>query len=777
MTKLRDKRLFLLDMDGTIYIGDRLFDGVPEFLRHVRAMGGRYLFLTNNSSRGVEGYMEKLRRMGIETTRDDYLTSVDATVRYLRETLPEKTCYVFGTDSFLAQLDGAGIPVTRDREQAEVLLCGFDTELTFQKLEDACILLNRGVPFVATNPDWVCPTWYGSVPDCGSVCRMLTTATGREPTVIGKPRPQMALLAMERTGFSPEQTVLLGDRLYTDVACGVNAGIDTVFVLSGEGTMADIDTYQIHPTWVYPDTGGDCMKLNYKRTIFVGFAFFLICSFWQAYDNTIPLILTNKFGMSQAWSGVIMALDNVLALFMLPLFGAISDKHRGKRGRRTPFIVVGTLIAAVMLIALSFVDNAQLRHLSDVSAIDDPAALEQIYDRQANETLLTPSGDKFVLSQKFTQEEFIRIRSQVEQDGKTVTNPDYTNYVVPARQACAWDATAKSPATLVFFIVLLLIVLVSMAVFRSPAVALMPDVTLKPLRSKANAVINLMGSAGGILVLALGMVFATSAVRNSLMSYTGYFAVIAAIMLAALVIFMLTVREKEWAYEMQQQAVALGIEEETREQEESAGGRKLSVDEVKSLIFLLLSIVLWFFGYNAVTSKYSVYASNILHKDYNLTLIIAQAAAIVSYLPVGFIASKAGRKKTILAGVVMLTTAFTVAAFLNAESPTMLMNAMFALAGIAWATINVNSFPMVVEMCSGGDVGKYTGFYYTASMAAQVATPMLSGLLMDRFGMHVLFPYAAVFTTLAFVTMLFVRHGDSKPQAKIGLEALDEMED
>ena len=230
-------------------------------------------------------------------------------------------------------------------------------------------------------------------------------------------------------------------------------------------------------------------------------------------------------------------------------------------------------------------------------------------------------------------------------------------------------------------------------------------------------------------------------------------------------------------YEMQQQAVALGIEEETQEQEAAEGGRKLSVDEVRSLILLLLSIVLWFFGYNAVTSKYSVYASNILHKDYNLTLIIAQAAAIVSYLPVGFIASKAGRKKTILAGVVMLTTAFTVAAFLNAESPTMLMNAMFALAGIAWATINVNSFPMVVEMCSGGDVGKYTGFYYTASMAAQVATPMLSGLLMDRFGMHVLFPYAAVFTALAFVTMLFVRHGDSKPEAKRGLEALDEMED
>lgn len=516
------------------------------------------------------------------------------------------------------------------------------------------------------------------------------------------------------------------------------------------------------------------MKLNYKRIILVGFAFFLIQAFWQAYDNTIPMILTNKFGMSQAWSGAIMALDNVLALFMLPLFGAISDKHHSKWGRRTPFIVVGTLIAAVMLIALSFVDNAQLHHISDVAAIDDPAALETIYDREADETLLTPGGQKFVLSRQFTKEEFTQIRSQITVDGAIVTNPDYTNYVMPARQACAWDATAKSPVTLVFFIALLLVILVSMAVFRSPAVALMPDVTLKPLRSKANAVINLMGSAGGILVLVLGMVFATSAVRNSLMNYIGYFAVIAAIMLAALVVFMLTVRENEWAAEMQQQSVELGLEDKEKA---ATGERKLSVDEVRSLIFLLLSIVLWFFGYNAVTSKYSVYASNILHKDYNLTLIIAQAAAIISYLPVGFIASRVGRKKTILAGVVMLTAAFTTASFMSAESPTMLMNAMFALAGIAWATINVNSFPMVVEMCSGGNVGKYTGFYYTASMAAQVATPMLSGLLMDRMGMHVLFPYAAVFTALAFVTMLFVRHGDSKPEAKLGLEALDEMED
>lgn len=516
------------------------------------------------------------------------------------------------------------------------------------------------------------------------------------------------------------------------------------------------------------------MKLNYKRTILVGFAFFLICAFWQAYDNTIPLILTNKFGMSQAWSGVIMALDNILALFLLPLFGAISDRCTSRRGRRTPFIVVGTLIAAVLLIALSFVDSAQLRHIRDVSTIDDPQALETIYERESGSTLITPAGQKFVLGEKFTLEEFTAIRSQITQDGEMVTNPDYTNYVVPARQACAWQATAESPTTLVFSIVLLFMILVSMAVFRSPAVALMPDVTLKPLRSKANAVINLMGSAGGILVLILGMVFATSAVHNSLMSYTGYFGIIAAVMLAALVVFMLTVREPEWAAEMREQSVALGLEESG--ENGGGGGRRLSMDEIKSLVFILLSIVLWFFGYNAVTSKYSVYASNILHKDYNLTLIIAQAAAIVAYLPVGFIASKVGRKKTILAGVLMLTAAFTVASFLNASSPTMLMNAMFALAGIAWATINVNSFPMVVEMCSGGDVGKYTGFYYTASMAAQVATPMLSGLLMDKLGMHVLFPYAAAFTALAFVTMLFVRHGDSRPEAKKGLDALEDMD-
>jgi maltose/moltooligosaccharide transporter len=518
------------------------------------------------------------------------------------------------------------------------------------------------------------------------------------------------------------------------------------------------------------------MKLNYKRTIYVGFAFFLICAFWQAYDNTIPLILTNKFGMSQTWSGVIMALDNVLALFMLPLFGAISDRSHSKHGRRTPFIVVGTLIAAVAFVALSFVDGAQLKNISAVSAIDDPAALSTIYEHEGDASLITPDGEKFVLSERFTEAEFTAITSEVSENGKTITNPDYTDYVVPARQAYAWQTTAENPSTLIFFVLLLLVVLVSMATFRSPAVALMPDVTVKPLRSKANAIINLMGSAGGILVLALGMVFATSAVRNSLLSYRGYFAVIALIMLLALAIFLWKVREPKFVAEMESDSIKYGLVDANEEQADKAVGRKLTREEKRSLIFILLSIVLWFFGYNAVTSKYSVYASNILHKDYNLTLIIAQAAAIIAYLPVGMIASRVGRKKTIMAGVVMLTAAFTAGCFMRDTSPTILMNAMFALAGIAWATINVNSFPMVVEMCSGGDVGKYTGFYYTASMAAQVATPMLSGLLMDKLGMTVLFPYAAVFVALAFVTMIFVHHGDSRPEAKKGLDALEDLD-
>ena len=513
------------------------------------------------------------------------------------------------------------------------------------------------------------------------------------------------------------------------------------------------------------------MKLNYKRTISVGFAFFLICAFWQAYDNIIPKILTDKFGMAQGWSGVVMALDNVLALFMLPIFGALSDKCKSRFGRRTPYIVIGTIVAVVAFVGLSFIDGTQLNKIGDAAKMDE-AGVQAVYADAdiINGTLKTHEGEEYVLSEKYSEADMKEIVGKAMQGDKEALSA-WDSYFVPARQAVAAKTTAQNRSILVLFMAVLLVTLVSMSIFRSPAVALMPDVTIKPLRSKANAVINLMGTFGGILVLALGIVFGTGKAPKAMMSYTLFFTVIAAVMVLALVVFLLTVKEPKFVQDMEEESKRYGIDE--GEEEGGSDSRKLSKGELTSLLLILASVVLWFFGYNAVTSKYSVYAGKVLNLDYNTTLIIAQAAAIISYLPVGFIASKIGRKKTILAGVVMLAIAFGVAATLRQGSPAMLMNAMFALAGIGWATINVNSFPMVVELAKGGNVGKYTGYYYAASMAAQVLTPILSGFLMDALGLKILFPYATVFVILAFVTMIFVKHGDNKPEMKKGLEALD----
>ena len=497
------------------------------------------------------------------------------------------------------------------------------------------------------------------------------------------------------------------------------------------------------------------MKLNYKRTLYVGFAFLLICAFWQAYDNIIPIILTNKFGMSQTLSGIIMALDNVLALFLLPLFGSISDRCKSKKGRRTPFIVIGTIIAIISFLALTFADTMQLRNIKDVADFDSPEALEVLYSFDGGE-LTSPDGEKFEISD-FDKDQWLSFTSDTE---------EYKNYVVPAREAYAWSVTEANPAPLLLFIVILLASLLSMATFRSPAVALMPDVTPKPLRSKGNAVINLMGSFGGVAVLVLGMVVGTGKIENQLMDYTLYVGIVCAIMLISLVIFICKVREPEFVEDMQRVSAEHGIDES---EEENGGSRRLSSGELASLLLILASVILWYLGYNAVTSKYSIYASKILEKDYNLTMIIAQAAAIAAYFPAGIVASRIGRKKTILAGVVLLGAAFGIAGFMSAESPTIAMNILFVLCGIGWATINVNSFPMVVELSRGGNVGKYTGFYYTASMAAQTFTPIFSGFLMDNLGMEILFPYAAVCVALAFVTMLLVRHGDSRPAEARGV--------
>lgn len=428
------------------------------------------------------------------------------------------------------------------------------------------------------------------------------------------------------------------------------------------------------------------MKLNYKRTILAGFAFFLISAFWQAYDTIVPLILTNKYDLAQSFSGAIMALDNVFAVFLLPIFGNLSDRTNTKYGRRTPYIVIGTVCAATFFSLIGV-----------------------------------------------------------------------TNHL--------WS-----------FVLILLLSLLSMASFRSPAVALMPDITVKPLRSKGNAIINLMGTLGGIIILLLAGPFKTSEAGKT--DFTAYILTVCGVMLAALLVFIFTVREKSWADDMQKASALLEPEAEASPNKKA----KLSKSQITSLILILASVALWYIGYNAITSKYSVYASNFLNISYSTTLLIAQAAAVICYIPAGIIASKIGRRKTILIGVVLLFTSFFGAAFIREGAPVLIMTVLFALAGVGWATINVNSFPMVVELAGAADTGKFTGYYYTASMAAQIVTPVLSGTLMDVFGnvwglsrpaYEVLFPYAAVFCALAFVTMMFVKHGDSKIEAKKGIEALD----
>lgn len=500
------------------------------------------------------------------------------------------------------------------------------------------------------------------------------------------------------------------------------------------------------------------MKLNYKRTLCVGFAFFLITAFWQAYDTIIPKILTDRFGMSQTVSGIIMALDNVLALFLLPLFGVISDKCRSKLGKRTPFIIAGTLAAVITFSALSFADASQLKKINAVTDINSAEVRETLYDYEYPEKIVSPSGEEFVLTEKFEREDFLTCPATYK-DG-TVTEA-YTEYIVPARQAyIRHEITEKDPSTLIFFVGLLLAVLISMATFRTPAVALMPDVTPKPLRSKGNAVINLMGTIGGSCILGLGIVMGTGKTENTFMNYTGYFLAVAGLMLLCLGLFVLTVKENKFVKEMEETSKKYGIDEG---EETAVGNRKLSKGERRSFLLLLASVIFWYAGYNAVISKYSVYASNVLDQDYNSTLLVANIAALIAFIPVGIISTKLGRKKMVLAGVVMLGGAFLVAAFMNSGTPSAVMMVIFALAGIGWATINVNSFPMVVELATGGNVGRYTGFYYTASMAAQTLTPVVSGFFMDTFGMRTLFPYATVFVGLALVTMLLVRHGDAVP--------------
>ena len=444
------------------------------------------------------------------------------------------------------------------------------------------------------------------------------------------------------------------------------------------------------------------MKLNNKRTVLVGLAFLSICAFWQMYDNVIPLVLTKTFHLNETFSGTIMAADNILALFLLPFFGTLSDRTSTRLGKRTPYIIGGTAAAVILLNILPVLDNSYY--------------------------------------------------------------------------------AAASPGKLVAFVVILALLLVSMGTYRSPAVALMPDVTPKPLRSRANAIINLMGAVGGIIYLAIAAVMYPNSkvLGQEHVNYGPLFIIVSLIMAAAVIVLLITIKEPKLAEENQK------LEAEHPEwnlAEDDGSGNEVLPPEVKrSLGFLLASIALWFIGYNGITTWFTTYVDKVMGQGLggaSTCLLIATGGAIISYIPIGSIAHKIGRKKTIMIGIIMLASCFAAGFFLTTafSSINAIMFIVFALVGFAWAAINVNSLPMVVEMCRGSDIGKFTGYYYTASMAAQVVTPILAGFLMRNVSYKVLFPYAALFVLLSFMTMTQVRHGDAAPEVKHGLEAFEDMDD
>ena len=506
-------------------------------------------------------------------------------------------------------------------------------------------------------------------------------------------------------------------------------------------------------------------KLNYKKVLSVGIVFMFITAFWYGYNSIVPKILTDKFGLSQVTSGAIMALDNVLAVFLLPIFGSLSDKSRSKHGRRTPFIFWGTIISALLLVGVSIADYAQLQQLGEISPTTQEAYVQSLDELWEANPSFEYQKEQKPLHEHVSEQEFKQISMyQTDENGKqsSMVTEEYTKIVVPARQAYAKQLSNRQPINLIIFVAVLLLLLVAMGIFRSPAVALMPDVTIKPLRSQGNAMINLMGSLGVLFVLVLGMILGTGRPDRVLMDYRLFFGIIAIYMVAALVAFLVLVKEKKWAAEMEadtRQLQAEGVAFQS--EEEQSGERKLERGELISLILILASVVLWYMGYNAMESKLSVYMSDALGGiDYNIPYAIGGIMGIVSYFPIGKLSAVWGRKKTVLAGVAIMAAAFGVMCFVTTQTPVWVTYAVYAAVGASWAAINVNSYPMVVELAKGSNVGKYTGFYYTASMSAQIVTPILCGVFLE-IDMRTLFPYATVCVLLAFFTMLFVKHGDA----------------
>lgn len=517
------------------------------------------------------------------------------------------------------------------------------------------------------------------------------------------------------------------------------------------------------------------LKFDYKKTIYVGLAFFLIQMFWQTYDNLVAKILIDKFGLNQTWSGLIMALDNILALVMLPIFGLLSDRTKSKMGKRTPYILIGTLIAAFAFASISIVDNNQTKLVKEQGIVlEYEATLPTINAKGEADIVAWDAIFNDIKEQGYTVsfDAYENVKKDTSITSKFLNREIadvYYNYL----SIKAMEVTkANNYTNLIWFIGLLLVVLIAMSVFRSPAVALMPDVTLKHNRSKANAIINLLGAAAAMLAILILAVFGLS--NLSYVNYAPAFITNSIIMVLVLGIFLWKVKEPKLLEEynlLEKEYELLNSNDVVEEVVEVKG--KLTKEEKISLLLILMSVFLWYMGYNAVTTKLSDYAPKQLNMGFSLPLLVAQGAAIISFIPIGMLSSKFGRKKMILFGVLLLTVSFGSAFFLTAETG-VLLYVVLALTGIAWATINVNSFPMAVELASGEDIGKYTGYYYAFSMAAQIITPILSGIVMDsKLGRPALFPYATIFVALSFVTMFFVKHGDAKVEKRGLLESFD----
>ncbi len=434
------------------------------------------------------------------------------------------------------------------------------------------------------------------------------------------------------------------------------------------------------------------MKLNYKRTFLVGLAFLSISAFWQLYDGIIPLILRDTYGLTNAQRGLVMGADNLLALFLLPLFGALSDK----KGARMPFIILGTLFATVLMIFIPILDQ---------------------------------------------------------------------NY----------EALGHAQALVLFFVVLGAL-LVSMGIYRSPAVALMADVTPKPLRSQGNAVINLMGAVGGLYTMQMMKHAVPKAADGGKPNYLTLFIAVALLMLVAVGVVASLLRERKLVQEMKDINYGVPPEEDQGRAEIVDNKEKLPAPVFKSLLLILATIGLWFLGYNAVTTFFTSYATatwsgGLGHAS--TCLIVATVAAVLSYIPIGQLSAKFGRKNMIRIGLVVAALCFALATFYASEF-TNLLYVLFAFIGFAQAAVTVNTFPMVWEISRVGNVGKYTGFYYTVSMAAQTVTPFIVGIFLDGFGDVALFPYGFVFVLLALIPISFAKHGDNKPKPpEKAIEAFD----